>query len=227
MIDLIDRIFQDAGLEKKGELDLNIYGYKNRKNYWIIIHCEDAELEKIIENQVDLFITAKATIQDPSFDKNANLLILYRAKSLTQLNVDLLLRIEENPYHLKKNVLYYTEEERINLNKVIEGSSPLNTLESMILDEKIFESHKNSFDKNNFESLVYRMAIKIPFIKINATQVNNLKSLEDLNNRSLEDSTLNELLLSDFFTLEDGEFTGMTNEEVFEKLKTILPNENQ
>lgn len=227
MIDLINKVFLEAGLKEIENPELKIFGYQKRKNYWLIVQYDGNDIEKIIENQVDIFIKAKAYVKDPTFDKNVNLLILNKVESLQNLNTDILLRIEENPYHLKKNILYYTDKEETNLIDVIGDSQVLAEIETMILDEKMFEAHKQNFDENNFESLVYRMAIKIPFIKINAKQANNLKSLEEINNKSLVQNQLNDLLLKDFFSLTEEDFNGATEEDVFEKLKEILPNENQ
>lgn len=226
MIDLITKIFQEAKLQEIENSDFKIFGYKDRKNYWTIIQRNGEEIAKIIEQQAEIFIDSKKIIQDPTFDKNANLLILIEVDSLENLNADLLLKIEENPYHFKKNILYYTNEEKANLIQAIGESKILGKIESMILDEKIFEVHKQQFDKNNFESLIYRMSIKIPFIKINARQTNNLKSLEEINNRSVQNNPLNELLSKEFFFISDEDFNEISEERAFEKLISLLPNEN-
>lgn len=227
MIDLINKIFQEAGLQEKGGADLRIYSHDEEKNYWIIVQYDADEIEKIPEDQIEIFIAAKKMIQDPTFDKNANLLILNKVESLSNINQNFLLRIEENPYHFKKNILYYSEEEKMKLINALGDSKVLSVIESKILDEKTFEVHKQNFDGNDFESLIYRIAIKIPFIKINAKQTNNLKSLEEINSRSLQNNKLNELLLTDFFSLTEDELSEINEEYIFEKLKTILPNENQ
>src|SRR5690606_8035893 len=135
--------------------------------------------------------------------------------------------IEEDPYHFKKSVIYYTEEELDNLVEAIGDSTVLSTIESMILADETFEQHKMYFNANPFESLVYRIAVKIPFVKINITQTNNLKSLEEINKKSVKNDQLNDLLEKHFFTLSDEDFNVMTDEAILEKLKTILPDENQ
>lgn len=226
MIDLITKIFLEAGLKEIENSDFKIFGYKDHKNYWTIIESDGGEIAKIPDQQAEIFIDSKKIIQDPFFDKNANLLILIEVDSLENVNADLMLKIEENPYHFKKNILYYTNDEKTNLIQAIGDSEALTKIESMILDEKIFEVHKQQFDQNNFESLIYRLSIKIPFIKINAKQTNNLKSLEEINNRLLQNNQLNELLIRDFFMLSDENFNSITEEEIFEKLKSILPDEN-
>lgn len=127
----------------------------------------------------------------------------------------------------RKSILYYTDEELENINTAIGESNALTAIETLILKGEIFEQHKMNFDANSFESLVYRIAIKIPFIKIRLTQTNNLKSLEELNKKSVGNNPLNEILEQDFFRLNDEDFTMMTDETILEKLKTKLLNEDQ
>jgi len=225
MINLISRIFEEAGLEEKANADFKIYALKEQQNYWVIVQYDD--LDKIISEQIELFVKAKEIIQEPTFDKNVNLLVLNKVEAISDIKSESLLQIEENPYHFKKSVLYYTEEELKNLSDVIGDSPELPTIESLILTDKIFEQHKMHFDANAFESLVYRMAIKIPFIKIKITQTNNLKSLEEINKKSVDNNQLNDLLAQDFFPLSDEDFSAMTEEAILKNLRSVLPNENQ
>lgn len=227
MIDLIKKIFIAAELEEKPNTDFKIYILKDQKNYWVIAQYEGDDINNVLNDQIELFVKTKELVQEPTFDKNVNLLILNKVSKLENVKFDNLLNIEENPYHFKKTILYYTDEELKNLNAVIGESNALTSIESLILKDEIFEQHKISFDTNSFESLIYRIAIKIPFIKMRISQTNNLKSLEEINRKSVGHNPLNEILEQDFFMLNDEDFIAMTNETIFEKLKAILPNEDK
>lgn len=227
MIDIINKIFVEAGLEEKPYADFKIYILKEQKNFWVIAHYAGDEIKNVLNEQIELFVKTKEIVQDPTFDKNVNLLVLNKVSKLDDVKLDDLLQIEENPYHFKKSVMYYTEVELKNLTSAIDESNVLTSIESLILKEEIFEQHKTSFDANSFESLVYRMAIKIPFLKIRINQTNNLKSLEEINKKSVGNNPLDEILEQDFFTLSDEDFSKMTNETILEKLKAIIPNEDQ
>jgi len=227
MIDLINSIFQAAELEEKSNTNFKTYILKEQKNYWVIVQYDGDSINNVLNDQIEIFVKTKEIVQESTFDKNANLLILNRVPKLEDVKFDNLLQIEENPYHFKKSILYYTDEELKNLNIVIGESNALTSIETLILKDEIFEQHKTNFDTNSFESLIYRIAIKIPFIKIGITQTNNLKSLEEINKRSIGNNPLNEILEQDFFMLNDEDFSAMTNEFIFEKLKAILPNEDQ
>lgn len=227
MIDLINRIFQAADLEEKPNQDFKIYVLKEQKNYWVIAQYDGDNINNVLTDQIELFVKTKELVQESTFDKNVNLLILNMVPKLEDVKFDNLLQIEENPYHFKKSILYYTDEELKNLNAEIGESNAITAIETLILKDDIFEQHKTNFDANSFESLIYRIAIKIPFIKIGITQTNNLKSLEEINKRSIGNNPLDEILEQDFFMLNDEDFIAMTNEIILEKLKAILPNEDQ
>jgi len=227
MIDLINRIFQAAELEEKTNPDFKIYVLKEQKNYWVIVQYDGDNINNVLNDQIELFVKTKELVQESTFDKNVNLLVLNKVPKLEDVKFDSLLDIEENPYHFKKSILYYTDEELKNLNVAIGQSNVLTAIETLILKDEIFEQHKTNFDANSFESLIYRIAIKIPFIKIGISQTNNLKSLEEINKRSVENNPLDEILEQDFFMLDEEDFSAMTNETILEKLKTILANEDQ
>lgn len=226
MIDIINRIFIAAELEEKTNTDFKIYVLKSQKNYWVIAEYDGDDINNVLNDQIELFVKTKELVQEPAFDKNVNLLILNKVPKLEDVKFDNLLNIEENPYHFKKSILYYTDEELKSLNAEIGELNALTTIETLILKDEIFEHHKTSFDANSFESLIYRIAIKIPFIKMRISQTNNLKSLEEINRKSVGHNPLNEILERDFFTLNDEDFIAMTNENILEKLKAILPNED-
>lgn len=227
MIDLINRIFLAAELEEKPNTDFQIYILKEKKNYWLIAQYDGDDINNVLDDQIELFVKTKEFVKQPTFDKNVNLLILNKVLKLEDVKFDNLLHIEEDPYHFKKSILYYTDEEQKNLNSAIGESNVLTAIEALILKDEIFEQHKTNFDANLFESLVYRIAIKIPFVKIRITQTNNLKSLEEINKKSVGNSRLDEILEQDFFILNDDDFSLITNETILEKLKAILPNEDQ
>lgn len=226
MIELINRIFVAAALEEKPNTDFKIYILKEQKNYWVIAQYDGNDINNVLEDQIELFVKTKELVKESTFDKNVNLLILNKVLKLEDVKFDNLLQIEENPYHFKKSILYYTDEELKNLKAVIGESNALTSLESLILRDEIFEQHKTSFDTNSFESLIYRIAIKIPFIKIRITQTNNLKSLEEINKNSVGHNLLDEILEKEFFILNDEDFSTISNETILEKLKAILPNED-
>jgi hypothetical protein len=225
MDNIINKIFKEKDHEEQEASDFKIFSLRGHYNYWIIINRDD--LSSILEEQIDLFLKAKEIVGQAQFDKNANLLILNKVTSIKAINKDHLLRIEEDLFHFKKSIIYYTEEELIKFKEVIDLSNVTISMESMLLDENVFEQHKTRFDANEYQSLLYRITHKIPFLRINITQLNNLDSLEEINRKTIRKNALNDLLERDFFTITDDDLAGLTDEAILEKLKTILPNEDK
>ncbi len=225
MDNIITQIFQDGNHEVYESPGFRLFSLKGKFNYWLVINRDD--LTTVLDEQIDLFLQAKEIIGEPQFDKNVNLLILYKVDSIDQIDKEGMLRIEEDLYHFKKSIIYYTDQELEKLKTKINDSTMISDLESMILKETVFEKHKKSFDYNDYESLLYRLAHKIPFLKINVKQINNLESLEEINKKAIIDNKLNDLLEKDFFTITDEEFNAMSDDNILQTLKMILPNENQ
>lgn len=105
MIDLISRIFQAAELEEKPNKDFKTYVLKEQKNYWVIVQYDGDNINNVLNDQIELFVKTKELVQESTFDKNANLLILNKVPKLKDVKFDKLLHIEENPYHFKKKYL--------------------------------------------------------------------------------------------------------------------------
>lgn len=225
MIEIVSKLFEENNYEEKHSSDIKIFSLKDKYNYWAIVNRD--VLNQIQEEQIDLFIKAKEIINQPQFDKNANLLILNKVGKIEEVNKDYLLQVEEDPFHFKKCIIYYTDEEQVKLKEAIGHSEVATCIESMLLKDEVFTAHKQSFDDNDYQSLLYRIAHKIPFIKINITQVDNLSSLEEINKNTVGENALNNLLESDFYTLSNDDFIKLSSEDILDRLKKIIPNENQ
>ncbi|WPQ66086.1 ABC-three component system middle component 1 [Chitinophaga sancti] len=218
MDNIVNKIFEERNHERKEGSGFIIFSLKDHYNYWIVINRY--ELKSVLEEQINLFLEAKEIIGDAQFDKNANLLILNKVNSIDTVNKDHLLQIEEDLFHFKKNIIYYTEGELDKLKHVLDPSNIAASIESMLLQDIVFEQHKTRFDVNEYQSLLYRIAHKIPFLKINITQLNNLDSLEEINQKAIRESKLNDLLQNDFFSITDEELTTLTDDFILQKLKT-------
>jgi hypothetical protein len=224
MDNIITELFTSSDHEVVPSTNLLLFRLKEKYNYWVIIFRDS--LMEIIDEQTSLFLEAKELIVDRQFDKNANLLVLYKVENLSLVNKDELLKVEEDLYHFKKCVIYYTEEELKGLKDRIEQSSIKVNIESLILDEDVFEQHKLKFDDNIFESLLYRFAHKLPFLKIDVKQANNLQSLEEINKAIVADNKLNEILEREIFTLTNQAFEALGDDELLNKLKIKPTNED-
>lgn len=225
MIDIVRKIFEERNHEEIQSSDFKIFSLKEKYNYWVVISRNN--LNEIKEEQISLFLKAKELINQPQFDKNANLLVLYNIPNIEDVDKGAILQIEEDAFHFKKSVIYYTNKELNKLSEVLGASNITTSIEALLLKEETFVKHKSAFDANEYQSLLFRIAHKIPFIKINIAQVNNLESLEEINKNAIGENSLNDILEKELFHLTSNELSAISSENLLEKLKTILPDENQ
>ncbi|MHC5311019.1 ABC-three component system middle component 1 [Myroides sp. LJL116] len=221
----------DKTVEKDLEL-CTAFSFKenDKKSYWLIL--ETYKLEDIIANQAIYFEEAKKILNNDWFDKNANLLIIYKVKSFEGVQKKVM-EIEENPYLFKKQVILYKESEYEHLNNALktEGTNIANFIESKILDESIFKIHKESLNNNSYESLLYRLAFKIPVIKLIIVQEDNLEALNETNKEKVFASSLgdiNDVIEHNIFNLGIDDIKQKDSDSIYELLlNTLSTDENK
>lgn len=231
MITIINNLFSQLGLVNS-ELEIgSLYTFEdiNKKTYWLIIETDN--LNNVIENQSNYFEQAKNRINNEWFDKNVNLLVLHKVENFDNIQSSVL-KIEEDPYLFKKQVILYKDTERENLNRAIEAEE--NTIkdfiENKILDEAIFKIHKENINNNDYESLLYRLAHKIPFIKLNIIQENGVEALTDNNTQKIESGSygqLNRFIEQNLFHRNMESIDEMESDTIYDLLlNTLNPDEN-
>ena len=231
MHELINTLFDELGLIRTDLEAGSLYNFEdiNKKTFWLII--ETGNLNDVINNQSDYFEEAKNRMNSEWFDKNVNLLILHRVDIIDN-NPSLLIEIEENPYLFKKQVILYKELEIENLKRLIEteNSTIKEFIENKILDETIFKIHKESVNNNDYESLLYRLAHKIPIIKLNIMQQNGLEGLIENNLQKIESVShveLNRLIEQNIFTRDMESIAELEPDTIYDLLlNTLNPDEN-
>ena len=231
MITIINNLFSQLGLVNS-ELEIgSLYTFEdiNKKTYWLIIETDN--LNNVIENQSNYFEQAKNRINNEWFDKNVNLLVLHKVENFDNIQSSVL-NIEEDPYLFKKQIILYKDTERENLHRAIEAEE--NTIkdfiENKILNEAIFKIHKENINNNDYESLLYRLAHKIPFIKLNIIQENGVEALTDNNTQKIESGSygqLNRFIEQNLFHRNMESIDEMESDTIYDLLlNTLNPDEN-
>ena len=231
MITIINNLFSQLGLVNSGLEIGSLYTFEdiNKKTYWLIIETDN--LNNVIENQSNYFEQAKNRINNEWFDKNVNLLVLHKVENFDNIQSSVL-NIEEDPYLFKKQIILYKDTERENLNRAIEAEENTikNFIENKILDEAIFKIHKENINNNDYESLLYRLAHKIPFIKLNIIQENGVEALTDNNTQKIESGSygqLNRFIEQNFFHRNMESIDEMESDTIYDLLlNTLSPDEN-
>lgn len=167
MINIINSIFISSNFRSTECRNGTIYTLSEdeKKSFWLVVTAKN--IDAILEHQAKYFEDCKEVVSDSALEKNLSLLILHETKNL--LNSSLkqkTLEIEENPYFFKKYVLYFTPTELSSLLST-STSIDMNFLGIQISSKKTFAAYKENLNNETWQSLLYRLAIKVPFVKLN------------------------------------------------------------
>jgi hypothetical protein len=224
MIELIKELFESNGYEGTN-IEENILFHKNdKKDFWLLLQVDD--LEQLIENQIDLLEGCKEVNTAPELEKNISMLILWDKGEEEFSNMKKkILPIEEDPYYFKKHILYFSVTELEEFQNEINENDAIDFVEENIVNYNIFTNFKDNPQAQTWQSLLYRLAIKLPFIKINIDETEDLDSLFIQNNIKIQnhrDRTLASLN-STIFELDTDDLDGV---EILERLARLLAEEN-
>lgn len=134
----------------------------------------------------------QSLLQEPSFAKNTDLVLLLKLGSLSDLHKHehSIFDIEENAYSLKKHVLYYTARELELLNQYLELGEGIETL---VTNPDGFKRYKENPSEETAFSLACRLFVKLPFLAAPIQE----STLADAN--QIADQLLDEKQLFTFF----------------------------
>ena len=164
----------------------------DKRSYWLLLEREEATL---LEEQISLFNKFKAFIGEKDFDKNCSLLLLLkRPVPGTEPNHKReVLLIEDDPFYCKKYVLCYTAKEFEDFTVARNNRNELNFLENEMISRACFTIYKRSPQAETWQSLVFRLALKIPFVNIKTEVKGGLSALFVDNDQILITKQLNTL----------------------------------
>ncbi|MEJ6979753.1 ABC-three component system middle component 1 [Pedobacter sp. P351] len=188
MIDLIHELFEQNGFAWQSDERFMLYhrtaeGLK--KEFWVVLtqDCED-----VLREQSQLYKSCKKLNDQPELDKNISLIIPMRVEDEAQcksLKSDTL-RIEEDVYFFKKHVLIYSNRELSDFRELQGDKQTNDYLTKVITQQSCFEVYKVDPRKLQWQSLVYRVANKIPFIQLKIKVTKDLTSLYDLKSEKVK-----------------------------------------
>lgn len=177
MHNLIEQLLASEGMARKTSTDLALYEYSTpgKTNYWLVIHDEPIITPEI---QAGWLSKCKNATADPALEKNINLLIAWNTDSSSVLANKRVHHIEEDSYFFKKHVLPYTTEELESLRQQIATQGFTTVFRESITAPSTFTEYKSHYLEGGWQSLLYRLAIKLPFIAVNSSDNSDLASLE-------------------------------------------------
>jgi hypothetical protein len=225
----IESVYAKNGYTKKKIEDGSFFSLEKRDkvNFCVIVKTTPSNA---LNMQDELWNNCKEICNNPAFDKNCSLLILWEVDSLKTYNEikDEVLNAEENPYMFRKYVLYYRSEERRELREKLNGKTLNDFIKENVIDTVTFNDYKGNPFSISWQSLLYRIVIKLPFIKIANTEGENLESLFVKNNNSLGGKNLkgdNDKILTAIQGLSIEDIKDRETEKLYDLLKPILGEE--
>ncbi|CEO08436.1 ABC-three component system middle component 1 [Paraclostridium sordellii] len=180
MKQIINKIFTNNNFTIK-ELNKSSYYSSNEKSENYIVYFLDDLIESNIENILSNNIyDSEIDFMNKEMKSNTSVIFIVKVKdsNLDDREKKSIFKIEEDPYFYKKYVLWYTEEEILNINNFIDTNNIANsimnkkmfTLMKEIMEEPI-KANKKKYKKISVADiksymLLCRLFIKLPFLTL-------------------------------------------------------------
>lgn len=184
------------------------------QEFYLFLECHklnDKFIEHLINTHIEELMDKmeKLDYTDESTRKNSTLILCSTAESISSQS---LIKLEENPYFFKKNVITYNSNELEQLKLKLNHQFNNNTLNSLLMSDSgdVFEAFKtSSLELNSYYRLLIRIMTKLPFVHY-IPQDNQLDDLE-----SFVRSDLNsfEIKLLDYICDGEGKLNDSTIED--------------
>ncbi len=162
--------------------------------FWLVI--QESDLGSLVDKQSELFDACKQVNKNSALDKNISMLVLWE----TGGDLDIgemkkkIMMVEEDPYFFKKHVLYFSSEEYDSLKTAMGEESLHNFLQKNIALQDVFVKYKENPLSQGWQPLLYRIAIKMPFVDFNIGFSDGLASLFENNEERIKASSDKQLV---------------------------------
>ncbi|HDN1463869.1 TPA: hypothetical protein P1E93_004596 [Escherichia coli] len=212
MQNLIEQLLESEGLTHKHSTDLALYEYSTlgKKNFWLVVFGEPIITPEI---QAGWLNECKKATSDPALEKNINLLIVWNTDSSSVLCSKRVHHAEEDSYFFKKHVLPYTTAELEALYQQVDTQGLAAVFRELITSPDTFTEYKSHYLQGGWQSLLYRLVIKLPFIAVNSFGNSDLASLERSINEKIQ-RTDNPALLTTFDSVIDSLAAQIVSQDV-------------
>ncbi|NRB81784.1 MAG: hypothetical protein HRU38_24515 [Saccharospirillaceae bacterium] len=193
MIEIIIHTFEIFNYAKFTDSEVNIFKSTTMDDYWVIFQGSPNQLlEKKVQSE--LMAQCKKVCIDPAFEKNANIICLWNVESIDKKTIRQLHQTEEDIYFFKKNVLYYTQSELASFKEQFSAYPLQDLLQQSPTNPEIFQRYKANVNNGTWESLLYRICMKLTFIPIaqgTDEDISNLYKNHEIAMNKVTDSLLN------------------------------------
>lgn len=226
MIESVRQILELHDLRKIECENIELFGKAQNRSqtaYWII---ENQMPDLSAEVQSKWLNTCISTTKDPALSKNISLLYLWEVAEFSNDVFEKVRLAEEDRFFFKKHVLPYTKPELNELNELIEKNGVSYVFSKLATDRHVFSQYKSNLSVGGWQSLIYRLAIKLPLISIGNLSTASLSDLEEkIENRILNSPDFHILKTLDSIVDTKTELNDLSHDEVFSSLVYELEKE--
>jgi hypothetical protein len=166
----------------------------NQEYYLLLEHefANDSFIEQLVKKYLETIMDALEDLDytDESLKKNCTLIFCCKTGEVSD---QALLKLEEDPYFFKKNVITYSELELLALQKELNLQNDNISLNKLLMSNGggLFESFKTlSLEEHHYYPLLIRIMTKLPFVHYIPAQ-NQLDDLDLFVRSDLDSSDLN------------------------------------
>lgn len=194
MIDIVMELLESHGLMRMECQDFELFGkpkHTNQTAYWIVVN-QAPELSAEVQSK--WLNTCISITKDPALSKNVSILYLWQVPEFSNDVFEKVRLAEEDLYFFKKHVLPYTSAELEELRQVINDSNISRLFSELATDRNTFSNYKSNTSTGGWESLIYRLAIKLPLLSMGNSSTASLSDLEEKIERNISRNSDSDLL---------------------------------
>ena len=192
--------------------------------FWLVISVQD--LDNVIKEQPNLFEECKKKNSNSAFDKNASLLVLWETNEDINNNETKkkIMSIEEDLFFFKKHVLSFSPEECNELQTNIGHQDLELFITTQISSQETFKNYKAKPSSKTWQSLLYRLIIKLSFVKINIEESDGPRSIYKANEDRLNKTGNEEIrnFADLYFEIMNSKDSAFLNKSTAEDMLTFL-----
>lgn len=185
LINILDAIFSNCAFTKNeiifGEYSCFFYHNPSKSDFFILLdknNITSGELSLLEEsglNELDGILKQHETVTD-AYAKNTTLILCISSNEEIKKH-DIVSSLEEDKYLFKKNIIFYSENETDDLQKLFSENYTLEKANNILQTTGLFENLKSN--KNSGYALLTRLFIKLPFLHLKMQHV-DLENLSEL-----------------------------------------------
>lgn len=185
LINILDAIFSNCAFTKNeilfGEYSCFFYHNPSKSDFFILLdknNIASGELSLLEEsglNELDEILKRHETVTD-AYAKNTTLILCISSNEEIEKH-DIVSSLEEDKYLFKKNIIFYSENETDELQKLFSEDYTLEKANSVLQTTGLFENLKSN--KNSGYALLTRLFIKLPFLHLEMQHI-DLENLSEI-----------------------------------------------